>query len=155
MKKTIVFAILLALAAAPLQAAEARKQEGDRFSFYGIEFGMSREEIRAMMTTNAEATEAIKPGHGMEYLTFAYDDRDRLLEIRASYLRPGKPLEEEGLKRALREKFLQSVGARYRNVGVNFDEYGNRAAFTVVFTSLDLREENIEAYKNEVLKRLE
>ncbi len=138
-----------------LMLAATGTAQAEEFSFYGLAFGMTRDEVRAQQHTNDRATEAAKPGHGMMFLSFGYDHRDRLMEIRASYQRPDDPLAFEGLRAALREKFIQPVSARFRNISVNADEYSNAAATVVVFQNMDMRQGTIDHFKAEALKTLQ
>lgn len=154
-----IAALLLALvfcAAAP--AASQGSAPGDpkeKFSFYGLRFGMTADEVRQVMPTNKDGTDVVRPGHGMTQLSLTYDIRGRLFEIRAAYERQDDPLRDEALQRALRERFVQPVPARWREVSVNTDQYTNRAATTLVFTALDLREEVITSMKEEFLRAME
>jgi hypothetical protein len=127
----------------------------DEFAFYGLVFGMTRDEVRAQVRTNDAVTEAARPGHGMMYLSFAYDHRDRLMEIRASYQRPDNPLAYEGLRAALREKLIQPVTTKFRNIAVTTDDYTNAAATTIVYQNVDMRQEMIDHFKAEALKSLQ
>ncbi len=159
MKRTL-FTLLIVLAAAGAARAAAPETKPpatkpEEFSFYGLRFGLSRAEASTLFKTNEGGTEALKPGHGMMFLSLAYDHRDRLMEIKASYQRPDNPYALEGLRQALQAKFVQPVTARFRNVAVNSDEYGNAAALTLVFQSLDLRQETIDYHRDEMLKKLE
>ena len=151
---TAIF-LLLALALAAPAAAQAPPAGADVFSFYGLRFGMTKDEVRAVVKTNAEATEVTQVGHGMVFLNLAYDFRGRLNEIRASYERPAGRLQETGLRQALRERFLQPIPQRWRTVIVDLDEQGNRAALTLVLVSGDLRQEEIEHYKKGYLDAMD
>lgn len=152
-----VLAAVVLLVAAAATAQETKKADTGRegFSFYGLRFGMTVDEVRAAVPTGARGTEALKPAHGMMHLSFAYDYRGRLAEIRASWERPAEPQREEGLRRALNEKFVQPAAARSREVSASLDEFSNRAAVTLVLVALDLREEALNHFKDEFLKQLE
>lgn len=154
-----IAALLLALlvfAVAPAAAqGNAPADSKQKFSFYGLSFGMTAEEVRRVMPTNREGTDALRPGHGITNLSFSYDIRGRLIEIRAAYERRDDPLRDEALQRALRERFTQPVPVRWREVSVVLDPFSNRAAMTVVFTALDLREEVITTLKEEYLRGME
>lgn len=152
-----VAALLLALT---LPAARAEAQAGkpaadDRFSFYGLRFGTVREEVKRLRRTNPEGTEVLDPGHGMVSLHLTYDYLGRLGEIRASYERPADKLHELALRQALRERFLQQIGTRWRDVSGDIDEYFNRAALTLVFVATDLRQEALDHFKEQYLKAME
>jgi hypothetical protein len=159
MRKAILTAAAILLLTTTAWAVDPKGGEADKaqdFSFQGLHFRMTREQVRALYpTANPEATEIRTPGHGMMFLNLGYDHRDRLMEIRASYQRPDTPLADEGLRRALRDRWVAPVTAKYRNVAVSVDEYGNRAAMTVVFLSQDVREESINFFRDEMLKKLD
>jgi hypothetical protein len=157
--RSIAVALALGLLfCSPAAALDPKPGEGgdklQDFSFYGLHFRMTRDQVARIFMTNEQSTEVNKPGHGMMFLTLGYDDKDRLMEIRAAYAQAGDPLVDEGRRRAIREKFVQPLG-RYKNLSVTLDEYGNRAAFTLVIVSQDLREEAISRHKEELLKLLE
>lgn len=137
------------------QEIKGREPAAAGFSFYGLRFGMSPEDVRRIVPTTAAGTEAEKPGHGMSFLVFSFDYRNRLQEIRASYSRPPDALQMEALRRALQEKFVQPIGLRWRGIAVKIDEYSNQAAITLVLTSLDQREEAINHFKDSYLQTME
>ncbi len=145
----------MCLGAVLLMLASPGAASAEEFSFYGLVFGMTRDEVRAQLHTNDRATEAAKPGHGMMFLSFGYDHRDRLMEIRASYQRPDNPLAFEGLRAALREKFILPISSRFRNISVNADDYSNAAATAIVFQNMDMRQAMIDYFKAEALKTLQ
>lgn len=153
MKRILVLMVCL-LAVSTLSYGQ-QENSAAGFDFYGIRFGMSREEVKAVMKTDEKATEALNPGHGMMFLTFDYDHMDRLWEMRASYQRPVDQHPLLGLREALKEKFVRPVAARHRDVSVNFDEYSNAASITLIFTSLDRRQTMIDHFKEEALKSME
>lgn len=157
MRGGVLAAALFALLASGASAQEGRRSETGReaFSFYGLRFGMKAEEVHAVLPLNEKRSEALKPGHGMADLVVGFDHRGRLTEIRASWERPGEPLREEGLRRALLERFVQAVPARWREVSASLDEFSNRSALTVVLVALDLREENLTHFKNEYLRLMD
>jgi hypothetical protein len=158
MRRWVVLAALaLALGAPAADAQEAKKGEAGReaYSFYGLRFGMTVDEVRAVVKTGERGTEALKPEHGMMHLVMAYDYRGRLAEIRASWERPAEPQREEGLRRAINEKFVAPAAARSREVSATIDEFSNRSALTLVLVALDLREEGLNHFKAEYLKQLE
>jgi len=157
MRRCGVLVVLVLLFAVSAAAQEAKKGEAGRetFSFYGLRFGMTVEEVRAVVQTGERGTEVLKPGHGMMYQLMAYDYRGRLAEIRAWWERPAEPQREEGLRRALTEKFVQPAAARSREVSASIDEFSNRAVLTLVLVALDLREEGLNHFKGEFLKQLE
>lgn len=146
----------IAAAQSPPRAAPAPPVATvDEFSFYGLRFGMSAEQVQALFPANTGAAEIAQPGHGMVSLGLSYDYRGRLSEIRAAWERPADRLQELALRQALREKFVQSITARWRTVTVDIDEAWNRAALTLVIVSGELRQEAIEHFKAEYLKRME
>lgn len=153
MKKVFLMLILFCILAVPTSAQQGNKDE--RFNFYGISFGMKREEVKAVRGTNIDATEVLKPGHGMMFLTLTYDHEDRLMVIRASYQRPDDAYAQAGLREALREKFLKPVSTGFRNISADIDEYSNMAAFMIVLTDLGLRQGMIDHYREEALKKME
>jgi hypothetical protein len=157
LRKLAIAALLLALAlpAARAQAQAARPAVDDRFSFYGLRFGTVREEIKTLKRTNPEVTEVIDPGHGMVSLHLSYDYVGRLSEIRASYERPVDKMREQALRQALRERFLQPIGLHWKDVSGDLDEYYNRAALTLVLISIDLRQQELDHYKDQYLKEME
>jgi len=133
-------------------------QEGVKepaFAFFGLRFGMSPNEVQAVFPTNPAGTDALEPRHGMMFLSFTYDYRGRLSEIRASYERPADRLRETALRQALREKFILPIGSRWRGLSVDLDENFNRAALTLVIISADMRQEAIDHFKAEYKKALE
>jgi hypothetical protein len=137
----------LLLTALPCDAAD------ETFSFYGLQFGMSRAAVAQQ--TPLLGNQPKNPGHGMTDLELVFDREDQLVEIRASWARPDDPLAYQGALRALREKFVTPVGARYPSVAVTLDEYSNRAAIRLVFLATNLRERNIEYHKSQFLKALQ
>ena len=157
LRRMAIAALLLGLMApaARVQAQAARPGAADAFSFYGLRFGMVREEIKTLRRTNPEVTEVIDPGHGMISLQLTYDYVGRLTEIRASYERPADKLREQALRQALREKFLQPISQRWRDVSGDVDEYFNRAALTLVFIATDLRQEALDHFKDQYLKAMD
>jgi hypothetical protein len=156
MKVVPVVAVFLLLGGANSARAQTPRAETEEFSFYGLRFGMSAEQVQAQFpTANPGATEIATPGHGMVSLALAYDYRGRLSEIRAAWERPIDRLQDTALRQALREKFTQPIPARWRTVTVDIDEAWNRAALTLVIVSGDLRQEAIEHYKAQYLKRME
>ena len=157
LRNLAIAALLLALAlpAAQAQAQATRPASDERFSFYGLRFGMTRDEIKQVRRTNPEVTEVLDPGHGMISLYLTYDFVGRLSEIRATYERPGDKMREQALRQALRERFLQSLGSRWKDVSGDIDEYFNRAALTLVLIATDLRQEALDHFKNQYLKELE
>lgn len=130
----------------------------EEFAFYGLRFGMPRAEIQKLMPL-VEAQKGVasvtRPGHGMVALSLVFDREDLLMEIHASYPRPEEPLELEGVRRALRERFVTPITAAARDVTVSLDEYGNKAALTLGFVSRGRRERSIEYFKAEFLKSLQ
>jgi len=161
MKSTITAWVLVAVLAAPVfvaptaaQAPQESAKEAD-FSFFGLRFGMSPEEVKAVFPTNPAGTDALEPRHGMMFLSFAYDYRGRLSEIRASYERPADRLRETALRQALREKFILPIGSRWRGLTADLDENFNRAALTLVVVSAEMRQEAIDHFKAEYKKALE
>jgi hypothetical protein len=145
---SLATAVTLSLLTPNVSSAE------DAFNFYGLEFGMTREaagQVFPLLKGNIVR----EPGHGMSTLELYFDRRELLMEIRASYPKPEGKLENTGLQRALREKFLFEVREGLPGITANVDEYGNRAAVTVVFQSHGIREENIEYYKQGFLKAME
>jgi hypothetical protein len=152
----VLLAALLLAAPARAQAPQrAGAPEGEAFSFYGLRFGMTAEQVQELFPANAAATEILRPGHGMVSLVLTYDYLGRLSEIRAGWERPADRLQETALRAALREKFLQPIGARWRTVSADVDEMWNRAALTLVMVSGDLRQEAIDHFKEGYLKSME
>jgi len=159
MKRLLALGSICLMCAFPVAAGgqETKPKEGSQpvFSFYGLRFGMTPAEVGQVLATNEPGSEALTPGHGMTFLVFSYDYRGRLQEIRASYGRPREPLQDEALRRALREKFFQPIGLRWHGVSVSLDEYSNQAALTMVLTSLDQREEVVNHFRDQFLKQME
>ncbi len=137
----------LIAAAAPAGAAD------ENFSFYGLQFGMTKAE--AGRHVQLDGTSSKNPGHGMSELELLFDREDLLMEIRAGWPRPADPLEFQGVLRALRERFVAPVTTKFPAVAVTVDEYSNRAAVRVSFLATGIREKNIEFYKNRLLKTLQ
>ena len=135
--------------------AQAPRAESDEYSFYGLRFGMSLEEVRKLVPTNGAGTEAIEVKHGMRYLQFTFDYRNRLSEIRASWERPADALREAALRLALKERFVQPISTQGRGVSANLDEGFNRAAITLVMISQTMRQEAIEHFRDEYLRAME
>lgn len=159
MRRVIVAVVAAALAVlwqgpASAQGQGAAEKEPE-FTFYGLRFGMSPDEVRAVMPTDPTGTDVLKPGHGMMYLGLTYDWRNRLSEIRASYERPGERLRETAMRQVLREKFIGPIGTRWKSVTVDIDENFNRAAFTLVLVSTTMRQEAVDHFKEEYRKALE
>ncbi len=141
-------------AAAALLLACAGKASAGNFGFYGLRFGMTQAEVQAVFPGQRGAM-IVDPGHGMSSLELGFDREGLLMEIRAGYLRPEGTLENTGIKRALREKFVAPVNENHPGVDVTIDEFSNRAAYTVIFQSSGIREKNIEHYKQEYLRAME
>jgi hypothetical protein len=120
------------------------------FSFYGLQFGMTKQEVGRRFPVDGNLVK--NPGHGMSDLEVYFDREDLLMEIRASYPKPEEPFESAGLQRALRERFVGPVSAKYPAIAVTIDEFSNRAAVKVVFLATNLREKSIEFHKNRFLK---
>ena len=150
MRRTLV-TVLAAAALVASAAAGAGAQE--IFDFYGLTFGMVPEEA-ARHVPNLEGTVSHDPGHGMTDLELVFDREDLLMEIRASWPRPEDPFAYQGMLRALRERFVSPVSARFPTVAVTLDEFSNRAAIGLVFLATDLREKNIDYHKNRFLRLL-
>lgn len=130
----------------------------EEFVFHGLRFGMSSQEVAftAPFVEGRDGQAIVqKPGHGMTGLTLVFDRESLLMEIHASYPRPEGTLELEGVRRALRERFLLPVQTAFRDVTVSMDEYANRAALTLVFVSRSRRERSVEYFKTEFLKRIQ
>ena len=141
------------LAAAILAAAAPAAAVDEQFSFYGLQFGITKAEAGRRVPLTGTVARA--PGHGMAELELVFDREDLLMEIRAGWSRPEDPLEQQGLLRALRERFVAPTAARFPAVAVTVDEYSNRAAVRIVFLATNIREKNIEHHKNRILKLLE
>lgn len=122
----------------------------EQFGFYGLQFGMTKAAVGRIVPL--DGTVSPNPGHGMSELEFVFDREDLLMEIRAGWPRPADPLEIQGLLRALRERFVTPVAAKFPAVAVTIDEYSNRAAVRISFLATGIREKNIEFYKNRALK---
>lgn len=150
--RKLAFSILLA-SLLVITAGTGMAQEV--FDFYGLRFGMTREEVAVFFPFDAEEGLVGEAGHGISSLMVLFDRNGRLIEIRASYPRPDEELEMEGVRRALREKFLLPVKTSHPQVFVNLDEYSNRAELTLVFISKTIKETNIEYYKKQFLEKLE
>jgi hypothetical protein len=128
------------------------------FDFHGLRFGMSSQEASfAAPFVEGQDGQAnvLKPGHGMTGLTLVFDRENLLMEIHASYPRPEAALQLEGVRRALRERFLSPVQTAFKDVTVSMDEYANRAALTLVFVSRSRREKSVEYFKAEFLKKIQ
>lgn len=147
MRMLVALCATLIAAAAPCAAAD------ETFSFYGLQFGMTK--VAAGRIVPLDGTVSRNPGHSLTELELVFDREDLLMEIRAGWPKPDDPLEFQGMLRALREKFVVPVGTKYPNIAVTVDEYSNRAAVRLVFQSSSIREKNIEYYKNRVLKTLQ
>lgn len=139
---------LLLLVIPPLQAQEAP------FAFYGLRFGMTRQAVGELFVLGDDNV-VEKPGHGISDLVLRFDRQGLLMEISASYPKPDGTLENIALKRALNEKMVAPVREEFPEIDVVLDEYVNRSAVTAVFSSRNLREENIEHFKNQFLKEME
>lgn len=125
----------------------------EQFSFYGLQFGMLKAEAGRHLPLSGTLSKS--PGHGMTDVELVFDREDLLMEIRASWPRPDDPLQLQGFLRALREKFVTPVTAKFPSIAVTLDEYSNRAAVRVVFLATGIREKNIEHHKNLYLKTLQ
>jgi len=126
----------------------------EKFQFYGVEFGMTPEEVKVQFP-DLDKNVVRDPGHGMTTLELYFDYEDLLMEIRASYPNPEGRIASLGLQRALSEKFRGPVQEKFPGISVSIDQYGNRAAYTIIFLSTGIREKNIEFYKNEFLKSMQ
>lgn len=145
----------LLLGGVPDTRAQSPRAETEEFIFYGLRFGMSPEEVSKVVPTNGAGTEAIEPKHGMRYLQFTFDYRNRLSEIRASWERPADGLRETALRLALKERFVQPITTRWRTISANLDEGFNRAAITLVLLSQGMRQEAIEHFRDEYLRTMD
>lgn len=155
MKQAMTTSLLCAaiLCAAILPAAHPCAAVDEPFAFYGLQFGMSRAEVAQRF--NLEGDFVKEPGHGLSDIELVFDRDGQLMEMRASWPRPTDPFELQGLQRALREKFVAPVAARFPAIAVTIDEYGNRAAVRLVLLSTAIRERNIDYHKNRFLKLLQ
>ena len=143
----------IASCAALLAAAAPAVAADEQFGFYGLQFGMTKAE--AGRHVPLDGTISKNPGHGMTELELLFDREDLLMEIRAGWPRPEDPLEVQGVLRALRERFVVPVSAKFPAIAVTLDEYSNRAAVRISFLSTGIREKNIDFYKNRLLKTLQ
>lgn len=148
MRSLIAALALLALcqAVAPTTASAV----DEPFTFYGLQFGMTKAEVNRRFPFEANLIKNF--GHGMTDLEVYFDREDLLMEIRATYPKPEEAFENAGLLRALRERFVGPVSAKYPAVAVTIDEHSNRAGVKVVFLATNLREKSIEYHKNRYLK---
>jgi len=151
---TAAWLVLLGARPAFPQAVRAA-EPAEEFGFYGVRFGMDPQELRKVVSANSEGTEALDPRHGMRFLQFAYDYRNKLSEIRASYERPSDGLREAALRLALRDRFIQPITARWRGVTATLDEGTNRAVITLVLVSQTMRQEAIDHFRAEYLGRMD
>ena len=123
------------------------------FSFYDLQFGMTRGEVGRHYPLDGGLVK--NPGHGMSEMEVIFDREDLLMEIRASYPQPDDPFEHAGLVRALREKFVGPTNTKFPAIAVTLDEFSNRAAVKVSFLATSIREKNIDFHKNRYLKALQ
>jgi len=151
LKKLLSFLLLAACVGSTAQPAAAQQQT---LSFYGLQMGMTRADA-AQKFKGFDGGTVRDPGHGIAALELNFDREDLLMEIRAAYLRPADPLEFAGVQRALREKFVAPISAAHPDISVTLDEYGNRAALTLILLATGIREKNIEFHKREFLKQLQ
>lgn len=150
MKKIATILLLAACVGSAPHSAAAQQQ----FSFYGLQMGMVRSEA-ARKVNGLDGNTVRNPGHGIASLELIFDREDLLMEIRAGYLRPADPFELAGVQRALREKFVAPISTAHPDISVTLDEYGNRAALTLIMLATGIREKNIEFHKREFLKQLQ
>ena len=149
--KKILFA--LALGAAVVARAVPGYAVDEPFSFYGLQFGMARAEVAQHFKLDGNLVK--EPGHGLSDIELVFDREEQLMEIRASWPRPEDPFELQGLQRAIRERFVAPISARYPAIAAAIDEYGNRAAVRLVLLSTAIRERNIDYHKSRFLKLLQ
>lgn len=150
MKRTVrvsLLCVLLLGISVPCRAGD------EQFSFYGLQFGMTRIQIGERFALEGNLVK--NPGHGMTDVELLFDREGQLMEIRASWPRPEEAYEMQGLQRALRERFLGPVASKFPAIAASLDEYGNRAAIRVTFLSTTLREKNIDFHKTRYLKVLQ
>ncbi|HWR97695.1 MAG TPA: hypothetical protein VN317_04670 [Candidatus Methanoperedens sp.] len=147
------FPAVALLAAALVVAPSAAGAADEQFSFYGLQFGITKAEAGRRLPLTGTIVRT--PGHGMSELELLFDREDLLMEIRAGWPKPEDPLEQQGLLRALRERFVSPTTAKFPAIAVTLDEYSNRAAVRVVFLATNIREKNIEFHKNRLLKTFE
>ncbi len=145
--------IVSLLCAAILPAARPCAAVDEAFTFYELRFDMTRAEVAQRFRLEGDFIK--EPGHGLSDIELVFDRDGQLMEIRASWPRPVDPLELQGLQRALREKFVAPVAARFPAIAVTIDDYGNRAAVRLVLLSTAIRERNIDHHKNRYLKLLQ
>lgn len=154
MKRARFAALLAAMTvAAVLGGAPPCPAVDEPFAFYGLQFGMARTEIAQRFTLERDLVK--DPGHGMTDIELVFDREGLLLELRASWPRPDDPFELQGLQRALRERFIVPIAARYPTISAAVDEYGNRAAVRLVLISSTIRERNIDFYRARFLRQLQ
>lgn len=150
MKTTVRFSLLCVL----LLGLSVPCRAGDeQFSFYGLQFGMTRTQVGERYALQGDLVK--NPGHGMTDVELVFDREGQLMEIRASWPRPEEAHELQGLQRALRERFLGPVSNKFPAIAATLDEYGNRAAIRVTFLSTAIRERNIDFHKARYLKILQ
>lgn len=150
MKQALLASILCV---ATLAGARPCGAVDEPFTFYGLQFGMSRAEVGQRVKLEGDLVK--EPGHGLSDIELVFDREGQLMEMRASWPRPDDPLELQGLQRALREKFVGPVSARFPAIAVSIDEYGNRAALRLILLSTAVRERNIDYHKGRFLKVLQ
>jgi len=146
--RTVALGIACCLVAGIVIFSGNRCLSQEPFDFYGLRFGMTKEEVNRIMPVLGDGT-VREPGNGMSSLNLRFDREGRLLEIRAQYPRPEDPLRLEGLRRAVKEAFVLPLRSGQPDINATMDEYGNRAALTLVLMSKGIREQNIEHYKEE------
>jgi hypothetical protein len=150
LKRAAVLVLLTALTFCPVGLAAQ-----DEFDFYGLRFGMTRGEIETVMPLKEGSGIVTDPGHGISSIELSFEREGRLMEIRAVYTRPDEPLEDEGLRRALRERFITPVKSTFPGIQATLDEFSNRAGITLVFLNKGLREKNIHYHRDRYLKLME
>jgi hypothetical protein len=144
---------VLALGAALVTGAVPCSAVDEPFSFYGLQFGMTRAEVAQHFKLDGNLVK--DPGHGLSDIELVFDREEQLMEMRASWPRPDDPFEMQGLQRAVREKFLATISARYPAIAATIDEFGNRAALRLLLVSTAIRERNIDYHKSRYLKLLQ
>ncbi len=111
----------------------ATKAGAAEFTYRGVKFGMTRDEVAKLVPLIPGSNQEAREGFVNKKVFFQFDDRGQLYVIEISYQVEG-PLAVAALRRALQKKYgVNNASERVWDLGdvlVSFDEYyGNPSHF--------------------------
>ncbi len=124
-KQSILIASLVASLGIFL-LCDAIKATAAEFTYRGVKFGMTREEVSKLVPLDPDSNRAARSGFADKNVNFQFDDRGQLYVIEISYLLEG-PLAVSAMRRALQKKYGVSNASEgvwdLDDVLVSIDEY--------------------------------